>query len=112
MKLLLDANLSWRLIKKLEEYFEQVLHVDKIDGLAFPAKDTEIWNFARANEFIIVTNDEDFLNLLISKGFPPKVILLRVGNQSTQFIGDLLVKKQSEIKDLEKNENIGVLQIY
>jgi len=29
--------------------------------------------------FIIVTNDDDFLNLTNMKGFPPKVVLLRTG---------------------------------
>lgn len=43
MELLLDANLSWRLTKKLEKHFGACYHVDSI-GLAIPAKDTDIWN--------------------------------------------------------------------
>lgn len=71
MKLLFDANLSWRLVEKLNQYIDECRHVDHI-GLTIPAKDLEIWLFAKNNGFIIVTNDEDFLNLLNVKGFPPK----------------------------------------
>ena len=46
MKLLLDANISWRLIKKLEPFFEEVQHVDSI-GFQPPLKDIEIWHYAK-----------------------------------------------------------------
>jgi len=59
MKLLLDANISWRLILKLKLHFEDCFHVDHI-GITVPAKDIEIWNFALSNNLIIVTNDNDF----------------------------------------------------
>ena len=45
MKLLLDANISWRLVAKLKIYFDDCLHVDHI-GLTVPAKDAEIWAYA------------------------------------------------------------------
>ena len=79
MKLLLDANLSWRMIDHLKQYFEDCLHVDRI-GLNVPASDKEIWAFARGNDLIIVTNDEDFIGFSNFNGFPPKAILLRTGN--------------------------------
>ncbi|MEZ4910785.1 MAG: DUF5615 family PIN-like protein [Saprospiraceae bacterium] len=68
MKLLLDANISWRIVKNIESYVEKCIHVDNCD-LKVPAQDIEIWNFAKANQFIIITNDEDFkffYNLWIS----------------------------------------------
>ena len=67
MKLLLDANISWRLVPKLKPHFEGCLHADHINPA--PATDISIWNFALENELIIVTNDDDFLNLLNVKGF-------------------------------------------
>ncbi len=42
MKLLLDANVSWRLADRLKSHFEECLHVDYI-GLNIPAKDIEIY---------------------------------------------------------------------
>ena len=52
----------------------------KTGGLAVPANDIEIWDYALLNNLIIITNDDDFLNLATQKGFPPKVVLLRIGN--------------------------------
>jgi predicted nuclease of predicted toxin-antitoxin system len=70
MKLLLDANLSWRMAIILKQYFDECIHVDKCN-LPVPAKDIEIWNHAKENDFIIVTMDEDFIDFLNVKGFPP-----------------------------------------
>ena len=99
MKLLLDANVSWRLATRLKLHFNDCLHVDHVD-LAVPAKDIEIWSYALSNHFIIVTNDEDFVNLLNVKGFPPKIILLKTGNQSNNYIEALLIKHKSDIQSL------------
>jgi len=54
MKLLLDANVSWRLAARLKSYFEECLHVD-YTGLNIPAQDIEIWNYALNNNLIIIT---------------------------------------------------------
>jgi predicted nuclease of predicted toxin-antitoxin system len=111
MKLLLDANLSWRLIEKLKFHFESCIHVDRCT-LPVPAKDLEVWQFAKDNELIIVTNDDDFLNLINFKGFPPKVILLKTGNQSNEFIVSLLINHKEDITALQASEEYGLLEIY
>lgn len=110
-KLLLDANLSWRLTNSLKRHFSACEHVDKT-GLRTPAKDTEIWNYALEKHFIIVTNDEDFLNLSMLKGFPPKVILLRTGNQSSNYIEALLIKQKDQIGSFAESEELGLLEIF
>ena len=111
MKLLLDANISWRLAAKLKSHFEDCLHVDYIE-LKVPARDIEIWNYALAHNLIIVTNDDDFINLANSKGFPPKVVLLKTGNQSNIFIEEVLKKHVSEIEALNRSEDYGFLEIF
>ena len=111
MKLLLDANLSWRLVKQLSLHFGAVIHIDQT-ALPFPAKDNEIWNYAKENQYSIVTNDDDFLRLIAMKGFPPKIILLRMGNQSNQHILELLIKKKKEIESFEQSAQYGLLEIY
>lgn len=110
MELLLDANLSWRLTKKLQSYFEACYHVDNI-GLSVPAADIEIWNYALTNDLIIVTNDDDFLNLANTKGFPPKVVLLKTGNQSNAYLEQLLIKHKEEIVGLYRSTEYGFLEI-
>lgn len=111
MKLLLDANLSWRLVNKLKTHFEDCFHVDYI-GLNVPAKDTEIWFYALDNNLIIATNDDDFLNLADDKGFPPKVILLRTGNQSNEYILEVLIKHKDDISALNTSDEYGFLEIF
>jgi len=44
--------------------------------------DTEIWNYAKAHGFVIVSKDSDFQARSLFYGHPPKFIWLRVGNCS------------------------------
>ena len=111
MKLLLDANVSWRLTIKLKLFYEDCLHVDYA-GLNNPAKDIEIWNFALHNNLIIVTNDEDFLNLVNIKGFPPKIVLLKTGNQSNNYIEKLLINHKPDMQALHQSDDYGILELF
>lgn len=111
MKLLIDANLSYRLVKKLNEHYPNCLHVTST-GLSIPASDRDIWDWARQNECIIVTNDEDFLNLSIQLGAPPKVVLLQLGNQSTDHVAQVLLDRRSDIIALGESTEYNVLEIY
>jgi predicted nuclease of predicted toxin-antitoxin system len=110
MKILLDANISWKLINKLTLVFGECNHVDLI-GLSVPAEDKDIWNYALKNEFIIITKDNDFIDLLELNGYPPKVVLLKTGNNSSKAIAELLIDTKSKIEDMENNE-YGLLEIY
>ena len=110
MKLLLDANISWKLINILTPIFGECTHVDLIN-LAVPAKDLDIWNYALENGYIIITKDNDFLDLLELKGFPPKVILIKTGNNSSKTLADLIINVKQKIEDLENN-NYGLLEVY
>ena len=111
MKLLLDANVSWRLSAQLKSHFGDCFHVDHI-GLKIPASDNEIRNYALNNDLIIVTNDDDFVNLLNLKGYPPKIILLKTGNQSNHYIQQVLIKHKNEIISFWANDDIGLLEIF
>jgi predicted nuclease of predicted toxin-antitoxin system len=111
MKLLLDANISWRLAKLLQEKGIDCIHVEQTD-LSTPATDRSIWQFALAENFIIVTNDEDFLNLSNFYGFPPKVILIKTGNMRTVYLLELIVKHLSSINEFSNSADIGLLEIY
>jgi predicted nuclease of predicted toxin-antitoxin system len=110
MKILLDANISWKLVNILKTAFDDCAHVDLI-GLGTPADDKSIWNYALNNGYIIVTKDNDFLDLLELNGFPPKVVLLKTGNNSSKALADLLTNAKSKIEDMENNE-YGLLEIY
>jgi predicted nuclease of predicted toxin-antitoxin system len=112
MKILLDANLSYRLVKNLSGMYPDCLHVTRT-GLSMPAEDIDIWNWAKQNNYLlVVTNDEDFKHLLSRFGFPPKIVLLRTGNQSTQFIAEVLKKHFTDLVELESSNEMGLLEIF
>lgn len=109
-KLLLDANLSWRSTAVLKTHFEDCFHADSI-GLIILAKDKEIWEYAKLHDLLIITNDEDFLNLSAINGFPPKVVLLKIGNQSRRTTEHVLINAQLQILDFSLSLEYGVLEL-
>jgi predicted nuclease of predicted toxin-antitoxin system len=110
LELLLDANLSWRSVSVLKNEFDDCSHVDNID-LKVPAKDWDIWDYAKAHGLVIVTYDEDFLNLSVIRGFPPKVVLLKTVNQSRKKTEELLIRAKAQIADFQNSKEYGVLEI-
>jgi len=75
VKLLLDENLSQRLVPRLADLFPGSAHVVS-EGLR-QAQDIAVWEYARSNAISIVTADTDFYELATTLGPPPKVIWLR-----------------------------------
>jgi len=88
MKLLFDQNLSPRLPHILTDIYPESVHVREI-GMR-DATDTEIWEYAKNNEFVIVSKDSDFQARSLLYGSPPKFIWLRVGNCPVKPIEELL----------------------
>jgi predicted nuclease of predicted toxin-antitoxin system len=109
-KLLLDANLSWRSIAILKKHFDDCFHVDSI-GLTVPANDRKIWEYAKQHDIIIVTNDEDFLDLSMLNGFPPKIVLLKTGNQSRKITEHVLINAKPLILDFILSTEYGILEL-
>ncbi len=70
MKLLFDENLSGKLVARLAELYPDSLHVAEAGLLESP--DSEIWEFAKAGGFVIVTADCDFYGLATTIGPPPQ----------------------------------------
>jgi predicted nuclease of predicted toxin-antitoxin system len=110
MKLLLDANLPYKLTNILSPIFGECFHVDNI-GLNVPAKDTEIWSYALENNCIIVSKDNDFIELLEQRGFPPKIVLLKIGNSNNKILAEALIKAKEAIFNLA-TEDYGLLEVY
>lgn len=88
MKLLVDENLSPRLLRLLAIEHDGSLHVREV-GLA-SATDDEIWRFARRHGLTIVSKDSDFHQRSLLFGQPPKVLWIRIGNCSTDEIFTVL----------------------
>ena len=97
MKLLFDQNISFRILKIISEAFPEANQVKNL-GLENKS-DSEIWEFARTEEYTIVTFDSDFYDLSVIRGVPPKIIWLRIGNTSTSNIAKVLADNRDLIKE-------------
>jgi predicted nuclease of predicted toxin-antitoxin system len=76
------------------------------------AADRVIWEFAKANDFILVSQDVDFADMATLYGPPPKVIWLRCGNQPTSVIERLLRDHEEAITAFEQDEAAACWEIY
>ena len=110
MKLLFDQNLSQKLVKSLSNVFPNSNHVFPL-GLG-EAEDTKVWQYAKENNFTLVTKDADFGDLSILRGFPPKVVWIRRGNCKTSDIENLLREKADAIEQLENESQIGLITLF
>lgn len=110
MKLLFDQNLSPRLVRALADLFPASEHVEE-KGLG-TATDRVVWNYAQANNLVIVTKDSDFNELSLLLGYPPKIIWIRRGNCSTKDIELILRTNFTAIQNFEANNSAAILVLY
>ena len=96
MKLLIDQNLSPKLVRSIEQLFPGSDHVRNL-GMR-ESSDTEIWNYAIEHDYVIVSKDADFHQRSFAKGFPPKVIGILGGNCPTSAILEILTSKVVRIE--------------
>ena len=94
MKLLFDQNISYRISRKLKDLFPDCKHISEC-GLE-NSLDSDIWKYAKTNNYAVVTFDSDFFEISLIKGHPPKIIWIRTGNLSTNELTDLLKRNQTE----------------
>lgn len=109
MKLLLDENLSPRLIQRLAALFPGLTHVRDV-GLK-RAPDEMIWEWAKENGYTVVTTDSDFVALSGGRGWPPKVVHLEECDFPLGVIEDLLRQNAVRISEFEKYPRAGVLVV-
>jgi len=78
MMYLIDNQLPVGLERHLQRHGLDALHVSscKLER----ASDNEIWEYAKANNCVIVTKDDDFLHLSGKDIQGPPVIWVRLGN--------------------------------
>ncbi|MBN3910991.1 MAG: DUF5615 family PIN-like protein, partial [Nostoc sp. NMS1] len=68
--------------------------------------------FAKTNDFCIVTQDVDFAERSRLYGSPPKVVWLRCGNAPTKQVGSLLRSGVEIIQELLNNPSLHCLELY
>lgn len=103
MKLLFDQNLSFKLVRLLNDLYPDSVHVRDLQ--LSEADDLTIWRYAAEHGLIIVSKDSDFHQMSLLYSHPPKTVWLRVGNAPTSAIVELLrehhVNMQLFVEDLD-----------
>jgi predicted nuclease of predicted toxin-antitoxin system len=66
VKLLFDENLSRKLVARLADLYPGSIHVVHAGLLEKP--DAVIWDYAKANDFLIVSADSDFYEFATTLG--------------------------------------------
>lgn len=107
--LLFDQNISFRIKKNISDQFPDSFHISDLSKEI--KSDKEIWNIAKQKNLAIVTFDIDFYDFSIVWGHPPKIILVRSQNQTTQFISELLNSFEGHIKAFLTEQNTSCLEI-
>lgn len=110
MRLLLDENLSRRIVPLLVTDYPGTTQIALL-GME-RASDTEIWQFARENGFVIVTKDADFYDLSLLHGAPPKVIWLKSGNVNKAEIVRILLRNRGAIEAALNEQDLNCVELY
>jgi predicted nuclease of predicted toxin-antitoxin system len=93
----------------LADVYPRSIHVGDVGLLG--ASDLAIWQHAREKGLILVSKDEDFHQLSVLHGPPPKVIWIRLGNCSTEHVIRLLRERHGEIQAFLQYEEAGFLAL-
>ena len=109
MKLLFDQNVSPRLPLLLADLFPSSSHV--VNENLNCATDEQVWLYAKKNNFTIITKDEDFNNLSMMLGFPPKIIWVTLGNCTTLKIEASLRNNFPQIEAFGKDPELGTFLV-
>lgn len=109
MKLLLDQNLSPRLLTVIADLYPGSTHVREVGLQA--ADDDTVWRYAAEHGFAIVSRDADFHERSFLLGHPPKVIWIRRGNCSTEEVVAILRDHQAEMLEFERDEEGSFLAL-
>jgi len=109
MKLLFDQNLSPKLVNRLADLFPGSSHVQTV--ALDCATDDVVWEYARLNGFTVVSKDEDYNNMSVVRGSPPKVIWLLLGNCTTAQVEAVFRARFADIQAFEQDPSVGTLAL-
>ena len=100
MKILIDENLPATL--------GSLLPCDCLHATALGAQpsDLYLWEFARQNDWTLLTKDADFFTQLALVGSPPKVIWIRTGNLRRVELEKRMVDLWPKIEEMALNHDL------
>ena len=110
MKLLLDENISRRIVPFIQNSYPRSTQVTLI-GLE-QTDDKTIRQYAIDNDFVIVTKDADFYEMTMLYGQPPKIVWLKMGNQSKAATIKTLQDYSKDIEQALLTDNHACIEIF
>ncbi len=110
MKLLLDQNLSHRIVEQLSRSYPGTVQMSLLE--MGESLDKDIWVYAKEHDYAIVTLDADFHEYSVLWGGPPLVIWLRCGNKPKNVILNKLLDHKTLIEDAASDANTWCVEIY
>lgn len=89
MKFLLDAHLPPVLARVMTRDGYEVAHVAELQMKE--AADFDIWQYAQAHDYVVVSKDEDFMRYERDVDGKPRFIWVRTGNCKNRELIDTLI---------------------
>ena len=109
MKLLLDENLSRRLVPALRARYPGSNQVALL-GLE-RATDIELCDYAAHHDFVICSKDDDFQRLVAARGYRPRLIHVALGNVDNDAVLAALLAAADRLHLAFDDPTIGVVVI-
>lgn len=100
---LFDENLPARLA------FTPSLPVMPASALGDRPTDTQVWDYARGHELVIVTKDADFSGRIILNNPPPWVVHLRIGNVRRREFHARMARIWPQVETLLKTHKLVIV---
>jgi predicted nuclease of predicted toxin-antitoxin system len=97
---LFDENLPQRIL------FSPKLPIISISEAGSSPSDSEVWEFARKRELVVVSKDADFSDRIIIQQPPPWVVHLRFGNLRKKDFHALLSRIWPQVETLLRSHKL------
>jgi predicted nuclease of predicted toxin-antitoxin system len=97
MKLLIDAQLSPSIAAWINDNYPNYRAVSVWAAELRDKNDKYIYDFAKKNNFILVSKDSDFIRLIENFGCPPHLVWITMGNTSNRELRIALEKSLDNV---------------
>jgi predicted nuclease of predicted toxin-antitoxin system len=107
MKLWVDAQLSPAIAAWINRTFDDI-EAESVRALGLrDATDPEIFEEAKKADVVVMSKDDDFIQLIEQRGIPPTFIWVTCGNTSNARMREILSTTLPKAKELlESGENV------
>ena len=107
MKIWIDAQLSPAIAAWINRTFDDI-EAESVRALGLrDATDPDIFEAARKADVVVMSKDDDFIQLIEQRGTPPKLIWITCGNTSNARMREILSTALFKTKELlESGENV------